>query len=75
MVIHAFIDGFSRFIVGIQVVNNNRGQTVLTLFESARAQHGTPSRIRGDHGVENILVAAAMEDLRGANRGSYIWGK
>lgn len=74
-VIHAFVDGFSRFVVGIQVVNNNCGATVLQLFHRARGKHGTPSRVRGDHGVENILVAATMEDIRGSNRGSYIWGR
>jgi hypothetical protein len=75
LVIHAFVDGFSRYVTGIQVVNNNRGATVLELFHRARAQHGTPSRVRGDHGVENTQVAAAMAEIRGAGRGSYIWGR
>jgi hypothetical protein len=75
LVIHAFVDGFSRYVTGIQVVNNNWAATVVALFHKARAQHGTPSRLRGDHGVENVLVAAAMEDIRGLNRGSYIWGR
>jgi len=35
--------------------------------------HGTPSRVRGDHGVENgIIVAHYMEAVRGALRGSYM---
>jgi hypothetical protein len=75
IVIHAFVDGFSRFVVGIQVVNNNQAKTVVNLFHHARARHGTPSRVRGDHGVKNILVAAAMEDIQGSHRGSYIWGQ
>jgi hypothetical protein len=75
IVIHAFIDGFSRFVTGIQAVNNNQAVTVVTLFHKARAAHGTPSRLRGDHGIENVLVAAAMEDIRGFGRGSYIWGR
>jgi transposase InsO family protein len=74
-VIHAFVDGFSRFVTGIQVVNNNRAATVVALFHQARAKHGTPSRVRGDHGVENIEVATAMEVIRGSGRGSYIWGR
>jgi hypothetical protein len=62
-------------VVGIQVVDNNRAVTVLDLFHKARVRHGTPSRLRGDHGVENVLVAAAMDEVRGIGRGSYIWGR
>jgi hypothetical protein len=75
LVIHAFVDGFSRYVTGIQVVNNNRAATVSELFDLARAKHGTPSRVRGDHGVENIEVANTMEEIRGSGRGSYIWGR
>ena len=32
-------------------------------------------QIRGDHGIENILVAAWMEEFRGTQWGSYIWGR
>ncbi|KAF7348849.1 hypothetical protein MVEN_01404900 [Mycena venus] len=55
--------------------NNNRGQTVLDLFLAAAAIYGIPSRLRGDHGVENLLVAAYMEAIHGEGRGSYIWGR
>jgi hypothetical protein len=75
IVIHAFIDGFSRFVTGIQAVNNNCAATVAALFHKARAAHGTPSRVCGDHGVENVQVAAAMTSIRGFGRGSYIWGR
>ena len=72
---HGFVDGHSRFVVGIRVHNNNRAETVLLLFHDCRARHGTPSRVRGDHGTENIRVAEWMEHHRGAGRGSYIWGR
>ena len=75
IVIHAFIDGFSRFVTGIRASNNNRSQTVLDLFLDLVAEHGLPSRVRGDHGTENLLVAAHMEYTRGVERGSYIWGR
>lgn len=75
IVIHCFIDGKSRLVTGIRASDNNRAQTVLDLFLHAISAHGTPSRVRGDHGTENLLVAAWMEEHRGLNRGSYIWGK
>ncbi|KAJ3539012.1 hypothetical protein NMY22_g4931 [Coprinellus aureogranulatus] len=75
IVTHCFIDGKSRMVVGIRVSNNNRATTVLQVFDEAIRHHGVPSRVRGDHGTENVLVAARMVDLRGPNRGSYIWGR
>lgn len=75
LVIHCFVDGFSRFVLGIRIHNNNRARTVLDLFLHCVAQHGTPSRVRGDHGTENLGVAQWMEERRGVARGSYIWGR
>ena len=75
IIIHGFIDGYSRLITGLQASSNNTAHTVLTLFLSATAVYGVPSRIRGDHGTENLLVAAWMEERRGERRGSYIWGR
>jgi hypothetical protein len=31
--------------------------------------------MHGDHGVENIEIAAWMEEHCGQRRGSYIWGR
>jgi len=75
IVVHGFIDGYSRFITGIRAHNNNRAETVLKLFLELVKHHGLPSRGRGDHGGENILVAEYMENARGKDRGSYIWGR
>lgn len=49
--------------------------TVLNLFLAAADAYGVPSRLRGDHGVENLYVAVWMEEYRGTRRGSYIWGR
>lgn len=74
-VIHGFVDGKSRAVPGMRVSNNNRALTVLQLFLDSTEHWGVPSRLRGDHGVENVLVASWMERYRGVSRGSYIWGR
>ncbi|KAF7289552.1 hypothetical protein MKEN_01504000 [Mycena kentingensis (nom. inval.)] len=75
IVIHGFIDGYSRLVTGLRASNNNRASTVLELFLDAARTYGVPSRLRGDHGGENLHVAAWMEVYRGLGRGSYIWGR
>ena len=75
IVIHGFIDRYSCLITGLHASNNNRGNTVLDLFMQAAQVYGVPSRLRGDHGTENINVATWMEEHHGTRRGSYIWGR
>ena len=75
IVIHAFVDGYSRKVLGIRASDNNLASTVLDLFLCIVDVFGFPSRIRGDHGGENQLVAALQEEVRGAEHGSYIHGK
>jgi hypothetical protein len=53
---------------------NNRAHTVLDVFQKARKRFGTPSRMRGDRGGENIEVAVWMIKRRGRNRASFMWG-
>jgi len=74
-IIHGFIDGYSHLITGLQTSNNNWGETVLALFHWAASVYGVLSQIRGDHGVENILLTAWIEEHWGLQWGSYIWGK
>lgn len=56
-------------------MDNNRACTVLNLFLDQVIGHGIPRRVRGDHGTENLEVAAWMEERFGVERGSYIWGR
>ena len=54
--------------------DNNRASTVLQLFLESVRQFGFPSRIRSDHGLENVEVATPMIQQMGTNRGSHITG-
>ncbi|KAG8991844.1 hypothetical protein FRB90_001208 [Tulasnella sp. 427] len=74
IVIHGFIEAYSRLITALKASTNNRADTVLGLFISAVEQYGLPSRVRGDRGGENIDVAVYMTMRRGLDRGSFLWG-
>jgi hypothetical protein len=75
MVIHGCIDGFSRFVTFLDASYNNISSTVFELFMQSVNNHGLPSRVRDDCGVENVLVCKYMELRRGCSRGSSIAGK
>lgn len=74
-VMEMFVDGFSRLVPTLQISTNNRASTVLSVFHQGTQQYGVPSRVRGDHGTENLRVAAWMIQHRGDGRGSYIFGR
>jgi len=73
-VIHGAIDGYSRLITLLCCSTNNRSETVSQLFLNATQTYGWPSRVRTDHGGENVGVWQLMEERRGPNRGSYLAG-
>ena len=71
IVIHGFIDGYSRLITALQASDNNMGKTVLDLFLRAAAIYGVPSRLRGD---QVWKIYRLPHDFRRTQCGSYIWG-
>ncbi len=75
LVIHGGIDGFSRLITYLRCSNNNMADTVTQCFIGATHQYGVPSRVRSDHGTENVGIWSFMEEVRGRDRNSYIAGK
>ena len=76
-IIHAGVDGYSRTIVYMHCSDNNRASTLFQSFPSAITEYGLPSRVRADHGEENMEVAnyMLMRPLRGTGRGSFITGR
>lgn len=69
----AGIDGHSRLITYLKC-SDNTASTVLRLFIQATREHGFPSRVRSDYGMENVEVARLMIQQQGTKRGSHITG-
>ena len=59
----------------IRSSTTNCADNVLESFCTACNKYGVPSRVRADHGNENMLVGVLMNVLRGTNRGSFITGR
>lgn len=73
-VIHGCIDGYSRLICFLKCSTNNRKETVEGLFLQSVEKYSWPSRIRTDHGGENVLTWERMNAFRGHDRGSVLIG-
>ncbi len=62
------------YIVYLQCATNNRADTMFDAFLRATQACGVSSRVRSDHGGENVDVCFFMISTRGAGRGSHISG-
>ena len=56
------------------LTDNNQADTVLNLFINGVAEYGLPSRVRSDHGLENVGVAQYMLENCGLDKESIITG-
>uniref|UniRef100_A0A3Q2DQX4 Integrase catalytic domain-containing protein n=1 Tax=Cyprinodon variegatus TaxID=28743 RepID=A0A3Q2DQX4_CYPVA len=74
-VVHGGIDGCSRLITYLNCSTDNCASTVLFHFLKATGLYGLPSRVRSDHGGENMQVALVMNLLQGIERRSHITGE
>jgi len=74
MVFHGGVDGYSRSVVFLRIADNNRSSTVFAAFLDATLAYGVPSRVRSDHGGENVDVANFMLVHSGTGRGSMLTG-
>lgn len=72
--IHGCIDGFSRKLIWLELVtSNNNPYIVANLYVKAiRKLNLVPTRVRADHGNENIMVAAAQTFLNSED--SFMYG-
>jgi len=77
IVVHGYIDSYSRHIAYLMASNNTSADTVLQLFVDAVDQVGLPSCVRADRGEENVGVARYMLEhfLRSPGHGSLIAGR
>jgi len=76
ILIHGDIDGFSWRITFLKCSANNKAETVLELFLDAvkRDREFWPSRVRVDHGVENVGMCDTMVQVRREEWGSFTAG-
>jgi hypothetical protein len=75
LVVHGGIDGFSRSIMFLRYSDDNRKETMMGAFLEGVASFCVPSRVRADHGGENIEVCRFMLERRGLGRSSFITGR
>ena len=75
LIIAGGIDGFSRMVMFLKCVDNNKAETLLQCFLAGVENYGIPERVRSDKGMENVGIADYMISKRGVGRGSMITGK
>ncbi|KAE8248031.1 hypothetical protein A4X06_0g4013 [Tilletia controversa] len=66
IVIRGGVDGKSRVVTFMRANSNNRADTVAECFLEATERWEWPSRVRADHGGENLEVMRLTGEARGS---------
>lgn len=74
-VVDGIVDGFTKAIVGMEVVDNNQSKTVIRVVRTARLKWGIPACIHANRGGENVLAADYLLQIRGDHYHSFIADK
>ena len=75
LVIHEGIDGYSSVVVFLKCASNNQSETILENILETCERFRVPTRIRTDHGTENIAVARAMLEIKWAETNPVLTGR
>ena len=75
IVVHGGIDGYSRVVPYSKAAPDNRSNTAYNAFIEGTERYGLPSRVRSDHGGENVMIAEYMIRQRGTGRRTMITGR
>ena len=73
IVTHGGIDGYSRMIVFLHSSDNNRSDTVRSLFVQAIECYGLPAFVRAHRGGENVSIRVEIDSRCGP--GHFIAGR
>lgn len=74
-VVHRTVDRYTKGIVGMQVSEINRSETVVRLLHAARLKWGLLACLRIDRGGENVLATDCIFQERNIHYRSVIAGK
>ena len=74
-IISRCLDGFSRVIILLKSLDNNKGVTTCKYFQNAIEVYQYPPQVYGNKGTENWVIAKHIIAIRGDEIHCFIGGK
>lgn len=74
-VVYGIVDGFTKAIEAMVIVDNNRSETVIRVLHAPRLKWGITACLRTNRGGDNFLAADYLLQIRGDHYHSFIAGK